>query len=112
MLNLILLATALAQPVPELRLSAAPPAPGGSHTLAREVPLARWSDRPEVVVATLPAGTELSLVLTQGELARVRHGIDYGWVPLDALQAIGAETPTVTPTVTPTETPTVTPTEP
>lgn len=93
MLNLILLATALAQPVPDLRLSAAPAAPSGSHVLAREVPLARWSDRPDVVVATLPAGTELSLVLTQGQLVRVRHGIDFGWVPLDALQAIEVAPP-------------------
>lgn len=52
--------------------------------LAREVPLARWANQAPVV-STLPAGTEVTLVLRDGELARVRHGLDFGWVPADAL---------------------------
>ncbi|MCK6504765.1 hypothetical protein L6R53_15395 [Myxococcota bacterium] len=69
---------------------AAPPASATAELvtptwwLSREAPLARWAGQAPVV-ATLPAGTEVTLVLRDGDQARVRHGLDFGWVPADAL---------------------------
>lgn len=98
MIAVLMLASALAQPAMPLSLGAPTVVtPAGSHVLAREVPMARWFDRPELVVSTLPAGTEITLVLTQGELTRVRHGIDFGWVPTDALQAVTVDAAPPTP---------------
>jgi hypothetical protein len=50
----------------------------------REVPLHRWNDG-AVVVATLDPGARVEVLLADGAHTRVRRGIDFGWVPSDAL---------------------------
>lgn len=86
---LLLVGLALAQTPAAPTAPAAPPAATDELVtptwwLAREVPLARWAGQAPVV-ATLPAGTEVTLILRDGDQARVRHGLDFGWVPSDAL---------------------------
>lgn len=86
---LLLVGLALAQaPAAPSAPAAPPPADAELVTptwwLAREVPLARWAGQAPVV-ATLPAGSEVTLLLRDGDQARVRHGLDFGWVPADAL---------------------------
>lgn len=91
MLSLLLLPLALAQ-APAAPGPLAPPslvpatavAPSATHTLAREVELSRWPDQPSTV-GSLPAGSPVNLVVLDGDKARIRHGVDYGWVPADAL---------------------------
>ena len=50
----------------------------------REVPLHRWNDA-AVVVATLDPGARVEVLLADGAKTRIRRGIDFGWVPSDAL---------------------------
>jgi hypothetical protein len=46
----------------------------------------RWPDAAAVTV-TLAAGDEVDVVVKKGELARVRKGTDFGWVPQSVLSA-------------------------
>lgn len=50
----------------------------------REVPLNRWNDG-AIVVATLDPGTRVEVLVADGAQTRVRRGIDFGWLPSDAL---------------------------
>jgi hypothetical protein len=50
----------------------------------REVPLHRWNDG-AIVVATLDANARVEVLLADGTQTRVRRGIDFGWIPSDAL---------------------------
>ena len=50
----------------------------------RQVPLHRWSDG-AVVVATLDPKARVEVLLTDGNQTRIRRGVDFGWVPSDAL---------------------------
>lgn len=91
MLSILLLPLALAQApaapgplAPPSLLPTSPTVPPATHTLAREVELNRWPDQPSPV-GSLPAGSPVNLVVLDGDRARIRHGVDYGWVPADAL---------------------------
>lgn len=90
---LVLVSFALAQ------APAAPPAPTlapaigltanpivETHWLSRAEPLLRWPGA-QAVIATLDAGAEVTVVLRDGDQVRVRHGLDFGWVPAEALLA-------------------------
>ncbi len=50
----------------------------------REVPLHRWDDG-EITVATLEPSSRVEVLVTDGDKTRVRRGIDFGWIPSDAL---------------------------
>jgi hypothetical protein len=50
----------------------------------REVPLHRWSDG-AVVVTTLDPNARVEVLVADGTRTRVRRGVDFGWVPSDAL---------------------------
>jgi len=50
----------------------------------REVPLHRWNDG-AVVVATLDPKARVEVLLTDGNQTRIRRGVDFGWIPSDAL---------------------------
>ena len=50
----------------------------------REIPLHRWSDG-AVVVRTLEAKVRVEVLVADGNQTRIRRGVDFGWVPSDAL---------------------------
>ncbi len=62
------------------RADAPVPAPAAHVWVREDVPLKRWPDA-DTTVATLEAGTEVEVVVDDGELLRVRRGTDFGWIP-------------------------------
>ena len=50
----------------------------------REVPLHRWNDG-AIVVATLEPSARVEVLVADGTLTRVRRGVDFGWIPSDAI---------------------------
>lgn len=91
MLSSMLSAVALAQ-APQLPPQLAPVTTSGltstekapTHWLSRAVPLLRWPDG-QGTVAMLDAGQPVTIILTDKDQVRIRHGTNYGWVPLDAV---------------------------
>ncbi len=52
--------------------------------LVEDSKLLRWPDA-EAEVTSLPAGTEVEVILREGDKARVRKDLDFGWVPQSAV---------------------------
>jgi hypothetical protein len=50
----------------------------------REVPLHRWVDA-DLTIATVDPGSRVEVLTTDGQQTRIRRGIDFGWIPSDAL---------------------------
>ena len=50
----------------------------------REVPLHRWNDG-AVVLRTLDAKVRVEVLVADGNQTRIRRGVDFGWIPSDAL---------------------------
>lgn len=55
---------------------------------AAAVDMTRFPDSPEVVTRSLSAGEAVTLVLLDGDNARVRVGTDFGWVAFASLSAL------------------------
>ncbi len=62
-------------------------------TLTRDVTLVRWPDG-DAAVTSLPAGTEVEVVMQEGDKIRVRKDLDFGWVAADA---VGTQAPAALP---------------
>lgn len=60
--------------------------------LVQDVELQRWPDGGPAVEA-LKAGTEVELILTDGDKSRVRKDLSFGWVPSSAVSTQPPATP-------------------
>lgn len=52
------------------------------------VDLARFPDNAEVVTRSVASGEAVTLVVLDGDIARVRVGTDFGWVAFASLSAL------------------------
>jgi hypothetical protein len=52
------------------------------------VDLTRFPDTPEVITRSVAAAEAVTLVVLDGNVARVRVGTDFGWVDFDSLSAL------------------------
>ncbi|NOY25450.1 MAG: hypothetical protein GXP62_06210 [Oligoflexia bacterium] len=89
-------------PITTSSLSAAVQTP--THWLSRDVPLLRWPDG-QGTVAMLDAGQPVTIILTDKDQVRIRHGLDYGWVPLDAVTDQSPDATDATDAAKPSDTP-------
>lgn len=78
--------TALAQGAPSLPPTLIGAPSTATVPLAADASLKRWPDG-DAVVAELTAGTPVVVVLEDGDMVRVRHELEFGWVPKAALTA-------------------------
>jgi hypothetical protein len=62
----------------------------------RSVSLQRWADA-DIPVAEVDADARVEVLFVEGTKTRVRRGMDFGWVPSDALTTKEPPLPTFDP---------------